>query len=195
VSSRRGGKTPSEAASPAARKTLTRVQQFVIVVTKMPTQRQLDRLVGRRADLSVVSYPEEGYAEVMFDREAPMLIDAILSGIRDLERVGLVASSVRDDDDLVTLATIADRIGKSREAIRLWSIGRLGPGGFPRPVDHNIRTAYYRWSQVAPWLRDRMGIDVPDPEPVVAAINLALQLRAMAPRVSHMDAVRALIAA
>jgi hypothetical protein len=36
---------------------------------------------------------------------------------------------------------------------------------------------------------------VPDPEPVLAAVNLALQLRAMAPRVSRMDVVRALIAA
>jgi hypothetical protein len=40
-----------------------------------------------------------------------------------------------------------------------------------------------------------MGIEVSDPEPVIAAINLALQLRAIAPRVSRMDAVRALIAA
>jgi hypothetical protein len=171
------------------------VQQFVIVVNQLPTQHQLDRLIGRRGDVSVVSYPAEGYVEVMFDRPERTLIEAILSGIRDLDRVGLAASSVRDDDDLVTLATIADRVGKSREAIRLWSIGRIGPGGFPQPVDRNIRTAYYRWSQVAPWLRDRMGIEVPDPEPVVAAVNLALQLRAIAPRVSHMDAVRALIAA
>jgi hypothetical protein len=58
-----------------------------------------------------------------------------------------------------------------------------------------LATAYYRWSQVAPWLRERMGIDVPDPEPLIAAVNLALQLRAMAPRVSRMDAVRTLIAA
>jgi hypothetical protein len=40
-----------------------------------------------------------------------------------------------------------------------------------------------------------MGMPVPDPEPVLAAVNLALQLRAMAPRVSRMDVVRALIAA
>jgi hypothetical protein len=91
------------------------VQQFVIVVNQLPNQQQLDRLVGRRGDLSVVFYPEEGFAEVMFDRPARTLIEAIVSGIRDLDRVGLVASSVQDDDDLVTLATIADRIGKSRD--------------------------------------------------------------------------------
>jgi hypothetical protein len=40
-----------------------------------------------------------------------------------------------------------------------------------------------------------MGVAVPDPEPVLTAVNLALQLRALAPRVSRMDAIRALIAA
>ena len=75
------------------------------------------------------------------------------------------------------------------------SLGRTGPGGFPAPVDGWLSTAFYRWSQVAPWIRDRMGMPVNDPEPTLAAVNLALQLRAMAPRVSRMDAVRALLAA
>jgi hypothetical protein len=79
--------------------------------------------------------------------------------------------------------------------VRLWSIGRTGPGGFPPPVDGRLSTAFYRWSQVAPWVRDRMGLPVRDPEPVLAAINLALQLRAMAPRVSRMDAIRSLLSA
>ena len=102
---------------------------------------------------------------------------------------------VRDDEDLVTLGEIADRVGRSREAVRLWSLGRTGPGGFPPPVDGGLSTAFYRWSQVAPWIRDRMGLAVTDPEPILAAVNLALQLRVLAPRVSRMDAVRALLAA
>jgi hypothetical protein len=171
------------------------LQQFVLLVDQLPSERQLDELCERHPDIAVTFHETEGYAEVAFDRDAPTLIDAIVSGVRDLDRFGLAAKGVRDDDDFVTLADIADRVGKSREAVRLWSLGRTGPGGFPLPVNANISTAYYRWSQVAPWLRTRMGLDLPDPEPVFAAINLALQLRAMAPRVSRMDAVRALIAA
>ena len=171
------------------------LQQFVLLVDQLPSERLLDELCRHHRDVTVTFHGNEGYAEVAFDREAPTLIDAIVSGVRDLDQFGLAATRVRDDDDLVTLADIADRVGRSREAVRLWSVGRTGPGGFPLSVDSNISTAYYRWSQVAPWLRERMGLDVPDPEPVLAAINLALQLRVMAPRVSRMDAVRRLLAA
>ncbi len=171
------------------------LQQFVLLVDRLPDERQLDELCERHPDITVTLHEAEGYAEVAFDRDALTLIDAIVSGVRDLDRFGLAATGVCDDDDLVTLADVADRVGKSREAVRLWSLGRTGPGGFPLPVNANLSTSYYRWSQVAPWLRTQMGINVPDPEPVLAAINLALQLRAIAPRVSRMDAVRSLIAA
>jgi hypothetical protein len=131
---------------------------------------------------------------ISFDRDAPTLIDAIVSAVRDLDAIGVQAASVRDGD-LVTIAMIAERVGRSQEAVRLWVVGRTGAGAFPAPVDSRLGMAYYRWSQVAAWLRERMGIAVADPEPILAAVNLALQLRALAPRVSRMDAIRALIAA
>jgi hypothetical protein len=171
------------------------LQQFVVIVEQRPTKLQVDLLMQRHDDIAVEFHAKEAYAEVYFDRDGPTLVDAIVSGVQDLDRVGLFARRVRDDDDLVTLAVIAERVGRSREAVRLWSIGRTGPGGFPPPVNRNLSTAYYQWSEVAPWLRERMGLDVPAPEPVLAAVNLALQLRALAPRVSRMDAVRSLIAA
>jgi hypothetical protein len=171
------------------------LQQFVLLVDRSPGVDQLAELLARCGDLTVERGRAGGGAEIAFDRDAPTLVDAIVSGVRDLEAVGLAAGRVRDDDDLVTLAVVAARIGRSREAVRLWSLGRTGPGGFPSPVDTGPGAAFYRWSQVAPWLRERMGFAVPDPEPVLAAVNLALQLRAIAPRVSRMDAVRSLLAA
>jgi hypothetical protein len=51
-------------------------------------------------------------------------------------------------------------------------------------------TSFYSWAEVAPWLR-RAGYDVPSEEPVLAAMNLALQLRHLAPRLSRIDAVLA----
>jgi hypothetical protein len=171
------------------------LQQFVIIVEQRPSTLQLDLLMKRHDDLIVEFHETKAYTQVKFDRDAPTLMDAIVSGVQDLDRVGLLARRVRDDDDLVTLAVIAERVGRSREAVRLWSIGRTGPGGFPQPANPELSTAFYRWSEVAPWLRERMNLDVPAPEPVLAAVNLALQLRAIAPRVSQMDAVRSLIAA
>jgi hypothetical protein len=171
------------------------LQQFGIVVDQPVDEATQRALFARCRDVTIERKPNHSGALIMFDRPAPTLIDAILTAVRDLDAVGLCAARVRDDDDLVTLAVIAKRVGRSREAVRLWSIGRTGPGGFPAPIDIDASVAYYRWSQVAPWLRERMKMPVPDPEPVLAAVNLALQLRAMAPRVSRMDVVRALIAA
>jgi hypothetical protein len=171
------------------------LQQFGLVVERPIDDETQLALLERCGDVAIETDPRRPGSLVRFDRDAPSLIDAIVSAVRDLDAIGLSAVQVHDDDDLVTLAIIAERVGRSREAVRLWSIGRTGPGGFPAPVDIGISVAYYRWSQVAPWLRERMRMPVPDPEPVLAAVNLALQLRAMAPRVSRMDAVRALIAA
>jgi hypothetical protein len=172
-----------------------KLQQFGLAVDQPVDKAAAEALFDRCGDVTIERVPDRQGALISFDRDAPTLIDAILSAVRDLDAVGLAAARVRDDDDLVTLAVIAARVGRSREAVRLWSIGRTGPGGFPSPAEGGLSVAYYRWSQVAPWLRERMGMPVPDPEPVLAAVNLALQLRAMAPRVSRMDVVRALIAA
>jgi hypothetical protein len=171
------------------------LQQFGLVVDRSVDRAAQEALAERCGDVTIERVRDRPGILISFDRDAPTMIDAIVSAVRDLDAVGLPAARVRDDDDLVTLAVIAERVGRSREAVRLWSVGRTGPGGFPSPVDSGLSVAYYRWSQVAPWLRDRMGMPVPDPEPILAAVNLALQLRAMAPRVSRMDAVRALIAA
>ena len=171
------------------------LQQFVLLVDPSTTGDQLEAILERCGDAATAREPRRQTLEISFDRAAPTLIDAIVSAVRDLEAIGVPAVHVRDDDDLVTLADVAERVGRSREAVRLWSIGRTGPGGFPARVDMGISTAFYRWSQVAPWVRERMGLRVHDPEPVLAAINLALQLRALAPRVARMDAVRSLLAA
>jgi hypothetical protein len=171
------------------------IQQFVLLVDPSTSQDQREALLDRCRDATITKETRRQTVEVTFDREAPTLIDAIVSAVRDCDAVGVPPTHVRDDDDFVTLADVAERVGRSREAVRLWSIGRTGPGGFPPPVDMGISTAFYRWSQVAPWIRERMGMPVHDPEPVLAAINLALQLRALAPRVSRMDAVRSLLAA
>jgi hypothetical protein len=171
-----------------------KLQQFVLVLDRLPTKEQIEAL-SHHDDLAVYTCPRQGTAEVAFDRDASALVDAVLTAVRDLDQVGLPAVRVRDDDDLVTLGVVAERIGRSREAVRLWSIGRTGPGGFPPPASVSTGSSLYRWSQVAPWLRERMGFELPDPEPVLAAVNLALQLRAMAPRLSRWDAIRALLAA
>ncbi|GII22819.1 hypothetical protein [Planosporangium mesophilum] len=171
-----------------------RLQQFTLLTDRSLDESARAALVERCPDATIAGGPAGSGVMVDFAREAPTLVDAIVSAVRDLDTVGVPALAVRDDD-LVTLATIAERVGRSPEAVRRWAAGSAGPGGFPAAAEGRRGTAYYRWTRVACWLRLRLEIPVPDPEPVLAAVNLALQLRALAPRVSRMDAIRALIAA
>src|SRR3712207_8505223 len=52
-------------------------------------------------------------------------------------------------------SSIAERIGRSREAVRLWSIGRTGPGGFPAPAQRYLGTTYYRSEEHTSELQSR----------------------------------------
>lgn len=173
------------------------LQQFTLMTDQPLDESAWMALIERCADVTITRAPDgQGGPGVLIDfaRDSPTLVDAVVSAVRDLDAIGVQAVAVRDDD-LVTLATIADRVGRSHEAVWRWAVGSTGPGGFPAPADNRLGTAYYRWSPVAAWLRRRLAIPVADPEPVLAAVNLALRLRALAPRVSRMDAIRALIAA
>lgn len=110
------------------------------------------------------------------------MAEAVANAIRRTERAGLSVLRV-DADDWVTIADIARRVGRSREAVRLWSLGLLGPGGFPPPLNPGRETSFFSWTEVGRWL-ERVGFDLADEEPVLAAANLAVQLRALIPRLT-----------
>jgi hypothetical protein len=70
------------------------------------------------------------------------------------QRLETLGSTIDDiDDDLVDLSEIAARAGRSREAVRLWSSGKRGAGGFPLPVGvlpGSVKV--WDWSSVNSWL-------------------------------------------
>jgi predicted DNA-binding transcriptional regulator AlpA len=117
-----------------------------------------------------------GYAD--FIREAPSFAEAVRSAIEQVESVpGLRVVRV-EPDDLVTMSEIAERLGRSRESVRLLISGARGSGGFPPPVSHlKARSRLWRWSEVAAWAK-RQGQRVdPSAASAIAAINAALTLR------------------
>lgn len=124
----------------------------------------------------------DGAQYAAFDRQAPSFGHALSSAIDDLSRALPDLMVVRvEPDDLVTMATIAERAGRSRESIRLLATEQRGPGGFPPPiayVDH--KTRLWHWPDVARWLTDhnkaRLDID-PQAADLVAALNAAYNLR------------------
>ncbi|WDZ87717.1 helix-turn-helix transcriptional regulator [Micromonospora cathayae] len=167
---------------------------FTLVLDRQPTDDELATLQAAGCDDGAFGM-EDSLAVVEFDREAPTMADAIASAVRSLEAAGLGVTRVLDQD-LLTLADIADRIGQSRESIRRYASGTRGPGGFPPPVNPSREgTLFYRWSEVAPWIRHHLDIDVPDADPALVVANLILQARKHRHRVQHLSALSDLLAA
>ncbi|MEJ3743879.1 hypothetical protein WEI85_11370 [Actinomycetes bacterium KLBMP 9797] len=169
------------------------VHVFTLVLDREPTDEELSILFDR--DVDDVTFGVEGGLPVAeFDRGAPTAADAIASAVRDLDSVGL--NPIRlFDQDLLTLADIADRVGRSREAIRRYAAGTRGPGGFPPPVNPAREgTVFYRWSEVAPWLERHVDVEVAKVDYVWVTANLVLQLRQHRDRVEHMSALTDLLA-
>ena len=135
---------------------------FTLILDREPTDDEFDALVDAGCDDATFGV-EGGLAVAEFDRKAPALADAIASAARAIESVGLRAIRAMDGD-LLTLADIAERVGRSRESIRRYVTGARGGGNFPPPANGGREgVAFYRWSEVAPWLRKQAGIDAPEP--------------------------------
>jgi hypothetical protein len=79
------------------------------------------------------------------------------------------------------MAAIAERSGLSREYIRLLSVHKRGPGGFPAPVTYaDHKTRLWHWPDVAHWLaeHDKAKVEVDaHAADLVAALNAAFDLR------------------
>lgn len=115
-----------------------------------------------------------------FDREAPSYRDAVLSGIRDVQRIPGVRAARVEPDEFVSASDIARRTGRSREGIRLLAEGSRGPGDFPVPVVGSAsgRRRLWRWSEVAVWM-SQQGLEPSGSEEearFIGAVNGALEL-------------------
>lgn len=83
------------------------------------------------------------------------------------------------------MSEIAERLGRSRESIRLLIAGERGPGDFPPPVSHvRTRTRLRRWPDVLRWFatryQDESGralVDVPEDPRIIAMVNGYLAYR------------------
>ncbi len=118
-----------------------------------------------------------------FDREAESFPAAVEEAVDAVEGAVPGAQVVHlEPDDLVTMAEIAQRVGRTRESIRLYITGARGPGGFPAPETHlRSRHRMWRWSAVAPWLAENLGaavvVDDPGVTQWVSAFNAGTAFR------------------
>lgn len=157
----------------------SRTYEFTLILDHAPSSDELDGLYEAGCD-DATPATVSGSGWLRFDRTASSLLDALTSAIRDVESTGLSVMAVVSGD-LVSLKEIAGRIKRSYEAVRLWSLGRRGPGGFPPPVTSADGWSLWSWVQVAQWLRTNLLADVEanDDERLLAAVDLLVRARSL----------------
>ena len=154
--------------------------QFTLIIegADLQTDDMIDALYDAGCSDALIGRAD-GVQYVDVDREASSLEEAILSAVADVEHLEGVEVVRLADAGLVSMADIANRMGRTRESVRLLIAGERGPGGFPPPVtDPRGRYRLWRWSEVERWLTTHFG-DQPThhDDHVAEAINAGLELR------------------
>jgi hypothetical protein len=85
-----------------------------------------------------------------------------------------------EEEDLVSLKTMAHRLGRSYESVRLLAAGKRGPGGFPAPLSGD-GWALFSWSNVASWFESNYGTgsSISDDDRLIAAADHLLRARTL----------------
>jgi hypothetical protein len=167
---------------------LMQTHEFTVYLDRAPAnESEYDRLFEAGLDDST---PEEagGRAMLRVARSAATLADAIVSVAQDLAKAGFRAVGV-ENEDLVTTSTVAARLGRTRESVRLLAAGKRGPGGFPPPVVSGDARALYSWAAVRAWFERNYGETLPldDADEVLTAADLLLRARALTPALGRLS--------
>jgi hypothetical protein len=166
--------------------------EFKVYLDRMPTDDEFDALYEAGFDDSTPG-TEGASGVIQVTREADSLPAAIESVLTGAARAGFAVVGV-EDEDLVGLRTIATRLGRTSEYVRLLAAGKRGPGGFP-VVTSGDGWSLYSWTAVAAWAREHLGADVTADEQtrILAVTDHILRARALATD-KERDFIRVLVA-
>lgn len=146
---------------------------FTVILDRPVTDELADALFEAGLDdAGIGSY--DGMPSVEFDREADTLLEAIVSAIRDIGKVDGMEPVRIVGDELVTQADIAERTGKSRQAVNHWIKRDWVNSNFPAPAfGAESRSPLWRWADVAEWLIEKQQLRDYDTERdrIVAMVN------------------------
>lgn len=125
-------------------------------------------------DAAVTAF--DGHPALDVDREAITLLDAIASAITQAESVPGIQVLRVEGEELVSQADIAERTGRSRQAVNHWIKRDADSSGFPEPAyGASTRSPLWRWSDVQAWLEPNEHTD--DRGRVIALANATLLAR------------------
>jgi hypothetical protein len=155
--------------------------EFTLHLDREVTEDEADALYGAFDDGSIVT--GEGGTTIDFTRDADSWVTAIVTAVSDIEgAVPRLRVTGVGQDDLVSMLEIAQRTGRSREAVRLWAAGQRGPGNFPAPAWVSPGgERFWHWRDVARWAREQMNLAVEaEPDEIRVADEVLKARQAMA---------------
>ena len=129
--------------------------EFTIIASGLDPQADdfEDRFFQAGCDDATLSF-QKGVIIVEFAREAVSFSKAVTTAYEAVLGAGAAVERV-EPDYLVSLSEIAQRSGKTRQAISLYTNGERGEG-FPAPVARvTSKHPLYDWEEVAGWLVER----------------------------------------
>ena len=105
---------------------------FLLRLNRAPTADEIELLFEETGGDSDVEWnPDTGYGAVTVNREARSLTEAIVSAVRDIERVPGLQVIGAGQDDVVTMLDIARRVSRTRASVRMLVNGQRGPAASP----------------------------------------------------------------
>lgn len=148
---------------------------FILILNRPVDEATSDLLFEAGLDDAAVT-AFDGNAALDIDREAPTLLDAIASAVREAESVNGIQVTRVEGEELVSQADIAERSGRSRQAVNHWIKRDASSSGFPDPAyGVSTRSPLWRWSDVQAWLDPDGSSD--DRGRIVALANATLLAR------------------
>jgi len=95
----------------------------------------------------------DGQHRILAATHAHCAQDAVEHLVDAVHRAVDTAVPVRAEVELMTIPDIAAKVGLNREAVRLWTLGKRGPGNFPIPLTVvGDRMKIWAASDVHEWL-------------------------------------------
>lgn len=155
-----------------------KTHEFTVIASGLDPEAEdfADRFFEAGCEDATLSF-QKGAIIIEFYREAVSFSKAVVSAYEAVLRAGAKVERI-EPDYLVSLSEIADRSGKTRQSISLYTRGERDEG-FPAPVARvTSKHPLYDWEEVAGWLveRDALTLEEWVQARVVKEANLFLEL-------------------